>query len=151
MSAPDFWDNREKAQADVEEVSSLRNKIQPLESVERQIADFEVLCELAAAEDDQATAQAEVAKEQENITKALDEIEMDVVAVVAVGAWSEHRGEPGAGQAPHLLAERPGDQRVGQVEHRAVAKLDGADIERVALAVLRQLGAGNAVAAAALV
>jgi len=76
MSAPDFWDSREKAQADVEEVSSLRNKIQPLESVERQIADFEVLCELAAAEDDQATAQAEVAKEQESIIKALDEIEM---------------------------------------------------------------------------
>ena len=34
MSAPDFWDNREKAQADVEEVSSLRNKIQPLEAVD---------------------------------------------------------------------------------------------------------------------
>ena len=41
--------------------------------------------------------------------------------------------------------------RVGQVEHGAVAELDGADVERVALAVLRQLGAGDAVAAAALV
>ena len=49
--------------------------------------------------------------------RALDEIEMDVLVVIAVGARPEHRGEPGAGQGPHLLAERPGDQRVGQVEH----------------------------------
>jgi peptide chain release factor 2 len=76
MSAPDFWDNRERAQTDVEEVSFLRNKIQPLTAVERQVADFEVLVELAASEADQATAQAEVAKEHATIGKALDELEL---------------------------------------------------------------------------
>jgi peptide chain release factor 2 len=76
MSAPDFWDNRERAQADVEEVSSLRGKIQPMLAVERQAEDFEVLVELAAAESDQATAQAEVAKEHAAISKALDELEL---------------------------------------------------------------------------
>jgi peptide chain release factor 2 len=76
MSAHDFWDNRERAQADVEEVSSLRGKIQPLIAVERQVADFEVLVELAASEADQATAQAEVAKEHATIGKALDELEL---------------------------------------------------------------------------
>ena len=76
MSAHDFWDNRERAQADVEEVSSLRGKIQPLVAVERQVADFEVLVELAASEADQATAQAEVAKEHATIGKALDELEL---------------------------------------------------------------------------
>jgi peptide chain release factor 2 len=76
MSAPDFWDHRERAQAAMEEVSTLRGKIQPLLAVERQIDDFEVLMELAAAETDQATAQAEVATEFVTITKALDEIEL---------------------------------------------------------------------------
>jgi hypothetical protein len=47
---------RERAQTDVEEVSSLANKIQPLIAVERQVADYEVLVELAASEEDQATA-----------------------------------------------------------------------------------------------
>jgi peptide chain release factor 2 len=76
MSAPDFWDSRERAQTDVEEVSSLRGKIQPLAAVERQVADFEVLVELAADESDQATAQAEVAKEYATIGKSLDELEL---------------------------------------------------------------------------
>jgi peptide chain release factor 2 len=76
MSAPNFWDNRERAQTDVEEVSLLRNKIQPLTAVERQVADFEVLVELAASEADQATARAEVAKEHTTIGKALEELEL---------------------------------------------------------------------------
>jgi peptide chain release factor 2 len=76
MSAHDFWDNRERAQADVEEVSLLRGKIQPLVAVERQVADFEVLVELAASEADQTTAQAEVAREHAMIGKALDELEL---------------------------------------------------------------------------
>jgi len=76
MSAPDFWDHRERAQADVEEVSSLRGKIQPMLAVERQTDDFEVLVELASAEADQATAQAEVAKEHAAIAKSLDELEL---------------------------------------------------------------------------
>jgi peptide chain release factor 2 len=76
MAAPDFWDNRERAQAEVEEVSSLRGKTQPLLAVERQVDDFAVLVELAAAETDQATAQAEVAQEHAAITKALDDLEL---------------------------------------------------------------------------
>ncbi|MEQ1860662.1 MAG: peptide chain release factor 2 [Chthoniobacteraceae bacterium] len=76
MSAPDFWDSRERAQADVEEVSSVRGKIQPVLAVERQVDDFEVLVELAAEEADQATAQAEVAKEFAAISKTLDELEL---------------------------------------------------------------------------
>ncbi len=76
MSAQDFWDHRERAQAVVEEVSALRSKIQPMLAVERQADDFEVLVELAAEEADQTTAQAEVAKEHEAISKTLDELEL---------------------------------------------------------------------------
>jgi len=76
MSSPDFWDNRDRAQTDVEEVSSLRNKIQPLIAVERQVADYEVLVELAASEEDQVTAQSEVGAENAAILKAIDELEL---------------------------------------------------------------------------
>ena len=34
MAAPDFWDNRERAQKNVAEVSSIRNKINPLTALE---------------------------------------------------------------------------------------------------------------------
>ena len=76
MAAPDFWDSRERAQADVEEVSVLRGKIQPLLGVETRIADYEVLIELAAAEADQTTAQIEVEKEYSSIAKDLDALEL---------------------------------------------------------------------------
>ena len=39
----DFWSNRERAQADVEEVSRLRSLINPVRELEREIADFEAL------------------------------------------------------------------------------------------------------------
>ena len=50
MTAPDFWDFRERAQRDVAEVSSLRAKIQPMQALESRAADLEVLRELAAEE-----------------------------------------------------------------------------------------------------
>ena len=43
MSEGDFWNNKEKAQQQVEEVSLLRGKVNPLLQLERQIEDFEVL------------------------------------------------------------------------------------------------------------
>ena len=60
MAAPDFWSNRERAQADVEEVSRLRSLINPFRQLEREIEDFDALQELAAEESDPAhRAQAE--------------------------------------------------------------------------------------------
>jgi peptide chain release factor 2 len=76
MNEPDFWNHKERAQQDMEEISSLRGRIQPLLAVERQVADFEVLIELAAEEPDQAQALAEVGKEHAVVSKALDELEL---------------------------------------------------------------------------
>ena len=64
MSAPDFWSNRERAQQQVEEVSQLRNKINPLVALERQVDDLDTLKTLTLEEPD-STAQATVAKELE--------------------------------------------------------------------------------------
>ena len=50
MASPEFWNNRETAQSDVEQVSELRGKIQPFLALESRASDLEVLKELAAEE-----------------------------------------------------------------------------------------------------
>jgi peptide chain release factor 2 len=79
MAAPDFWSNRERAQADVEEVSRLRSLINPFQELEREIEDFSALHELAAEESDptaRAHAEKEVATEHDRLAHKLDEFEL---------------------------------------------------------------------------
>src|SRR6478736_2542934 len=79
MAAPDFWSNRERAQADVEEVSRLRSLINPFQQLEREIEDFGALQELAAEESDpthRAQAEKEVATEHGRLVHKLDEFEL---------------------------------------------------------------------------
>ncbi len=79
MAAPDFWSNRERAQADVEEVSRLRSLINPFQELEREIEDFSALQELAAEESDpahRAQAEKEVATEHDRLAHKLDEFEL---------------------------------------------------------------------------
>jgi len=79
MSAPDFWSHKERAQELVEEVSTLRAKINPFISLQRQLADLEVLVELATIEADQAQAAAEVEAELKAFTKALEQFELKML------------------------------------------------------------------------
>jgi peptide chain release factor 2 len=79
MAAPDFWNNRERAQADIEEVSRLRSLINPFQELEREINDFEALQQLAAEEQDQAhraQAEREVAAEHDHLVHKLEEFEL---------------------------------------------------------------------------
>jgi peptide chain release factor 2 len=79
MAAPDFWNNREKAQADVEEVSRLRSLINPFGELEREIDDFGALVDLAAEEPNEsarAQAEKEVAAEHERLVHKLEEFEL---------------------------------------------------------------------------
>jgi peptide chain release factor 2 len=79
MAAPDFWSNRERAQADVEEVSRLRSLINPFQQLEREMKDFSALQELAAEESDpthRAQAEKEVATEHDRLAHMLDEFEL---------------------------------------------------------------------------
>jgi peptide chain release factor 2 len=79
MAAPDFWSNRDRAQADVEEVSRLRSLINPFQELEREIEDFGALHELAAEESDPAVrahAEKEVATEHDRLAHKLDEFEL---------------------------------------------------------------------------
>src|SRR3954465_15434624 len=79
MSAPDFWNNRERAQADVEEVSRVRSLINPFQELEREINDFDALQELTAEESDEgarAQAEREISTEHARLIHKLEEFEL---------------------------------------------------------------------------
>src|ERR1051325_7635427 len=79
MAAPDFWDNRERAQAEVEEVSRLRGLINPFHELERELNDFEALHQLAAEEQDdaqRAQAERELVAEHDRLLHKLAEFEL---------------------------------------------------------------------------
>jgi len=79
MAASDFWSNRERAQADVEEVSRLRSLVNPFQELEREIEDFDALQQLAAEETDptaRAHAEKEVANEHARLIHKLEEFEL---------------------------------------------------------------------------
>ncbi len=75
MADPAFWSNKENAQRDVEQVSSLRGKLGPFKALESRVADLGVLREMALEEND-AGATAEVAKEFESVTADLAKFEL---------------------------------------------------------------------------
>jgi peptide chain release factor 2 len=79
MVAPDFWNNRERAQTDVEEASRLRSLVNPFEELEREINDFEALQQLATEEQDdarRAQTEREVAAEHDRLIHKLEEFEL---------------------------------------------------------------------------
>ena len=79
MTLPDFWNNRERAQSMVEEVSRIKAKLNPLKELTQRIEDLEVLLALAGEENDpaqQATAEAEVKAEYEAIVSQLEAFEI---------------------------------------------------------------------------
>lgn len=71
MSAEDFWNNKERAQSQVEEVSRLRNKLTPLLELETSIEDLMVLREMVQEEKDAAQKNA-----------AIDDLYQEYVSVV---------------------------------------------------------------------
>jgi len=79
MAGADFWNNRERAQDDVEEVSRLKSLINPFRELAREIADFDALYLLAEEEKDtqvRAEAEREVAQEHERLAQKLAEFEL---------------------------------------------------------------------------
>ena len=79
MAGQDFWNSQERAQATIEEATGLKKKVEPLEELERRVADLEVLIELTAAEADagqQAAAAADLEKEHAGLLAALERFEL---------------------------------------------------------------------------
>jgi peptide chain release factor 2 len=79
MSASDFWNNRERAQADVEEVSRLKSLINPFLELECEMADFHALRQLAEEESDptaRAEAERELTRERDRLAHKISEFEL---------------------------------------------------------------------------
>ena len=79
MSAADFWNNRERAQTDVEEVSRLKSLIHPFRELEREMADFNALRQLAEEENEateRAKAEREVVREHDRLAHKISEFEL---------------------------------------------------------------------------
>lgn len=81
MATPDFWNNKETAQRDVEQVSQLRNKIQPFQSLESRVADLDVLKELVEEEspENQPKAMAEARAEYDSVLRDLEKFELQLL------------------------------------------------------------------------
>lgn len=79
MAAPDFWENKERAQTVIDETASVRNKVLPLAQLSEKVGDLEVLRDLAQEEtnpESQSTAFKEVEKEYQVLLKELDGLEL---------------------------------------------------------------------------
>lgn len=79
MAEPDFWDNKERAQKDMERVSDLRSKIEPFRALEARVGDLQILEALAAEEKDgeaRQQAEQEVAAEARSILVDLEKLEI---------------------------------------------------------------------------
>ncbi len=79
MAEPGFWDKKDSAQKQVEEVSLLRNKVGPFLEIERQVDDVGVLKQLAEEEpegDSRAAALQDFAAEYDRAEKQLAGFEL---------------------------------------------------------------------------
>lgn len=76
MARPDFWDSREKSQPVVDEVSRLKNTIEPFQGVVSQAEDLATLAELAAEEGDASQLYEEADGLARELDAALDRLEV---------------------------------------------------------------------------
>jgi peptide chain release factor 2 len=82
MAAPDFWANKERAQAAIDESTALRAKLLPLEALIQKIDDLDVLKALAEEETDsqaQLSTFREVANEYAAVEKELESFELQML------------------------------------------------------------------------
>ncbi len=73
MADPDFWNNKEQAQATVAELSSCKNVIEPFNKLADEVGDFEVLMEMAEEDPDMLD---EADMTWKKLSKDLDKIEL---------------------------------------------------------------------------
>ena len=81
MAADNFWNNRDQAQKLISEATTIRKKIEPLQSAEKKVEDFKVMIELGEAEPPaaQTKLQEELQRDLEAFQRELDEVELRVL------------------------------------------------------------------------
>ncbi len=80
MAREDFWNSRESAQKTVEEVNSLKRRVEPLAAVEAKLADLQLMVEMGEAESGESQEQvfAEIENDVGALAKELDVLELQV-------------------------------------------------------------------------
>src|SRR5581483_1043981 len=80
MAGETFWNNRERAQALIDEANTLRKRTEPLLKAERQLEDLRVMLELAQAEPEaeQLKYQTDLERDLGAFVKELDSLELRV-------------------------------------------------------------------------
>lgn len=76
MSAPDFWEKREKAQQAIAELRSVRGVIEPFQKLDTQVQDFLVLVELVEAEGEGSDMLPEADETQQRLLHELEALEV---------------------------------------------------------------------------
>jgi peptide chain release factor 2 len=82
MATPDFWNNKDRAQATIDEATQLRGKVVPLAALVQRTDDLDVLRSLAEEENEpasQLTAFNEVEAEYKSILKELEAVELQML------------------------------------------------------------------------
>ena len=82
MAAPDFWNNKERAQKTIDETTAVRGKVQPLTALIGKVDDLEILRSLAEEEQDtsaQSNAFKEVQSDYESVAAELDKFELKML------------------------------------------------------------------------
>jgi peptide chain release factor 2 len=82
MAAPDFWNNKDRAQSTIDEATALRGTVLPLEALVQKTDDLEILKSLAEEETDanaQLTAFHEVESEFTAVQKELESFELHML------------------------------------------------------------------------
>ena len=80
MTADTFWNNRDQAQKLINEASTLRKKIEPLQSAEKKVQDFHEMIELGEGEPPEAQSklETELQRDIDRLKSELDEVEVRV-------------------------------------------------------------------------
>jgi len=82
MTAADFWNNKDRAQATIDEATALRATVQPFSALAQKTDDLEILRSLAEEENDseaRLTAFREVAQEYYAVLKELESFELKML------------------------------------------------------------------------
>jgi peptide chain release factor 2 len=80
MTAADFWNNKDRAQATIDEATALRAKVQPLSVLVQKTDDLEILRSLAEEEKEaDQTALQEVAQEYYAVLRELESFELKML------------------------------------------------------------------------
>ncbi len=90
MGAPDFWNNKEKAQQTMEQVSKLRGTLQPFEALETQVGDLEMIKELVTEETDPASREAAFTDLERDYRRALADLDAFELKQLLNGEFDSH-------------------------------------------------------------